>query len=274
MSDKGQVYKKGWDGEYRPAEGLFGNPEANVKRGLLSGEPVAAKDWLGNQKRAADGNPLYESTPDRGAEAAGGLIGLAIILALAVAAAAAWLFAKVVGWWWPRTSASVRRDYAQLRVSLGSVGLCLPAVAGVVLLLGSSLGLSNTSPFMMAGGLIFGFAFEGVVAYVPVRFGEEILAIRAGEGVGREFIGWGVCILIDAFMVWGLMFPRYTYEGVNAFAAILLAVASPTALVAGLVWGLAGRPDWIAWVRKRVRQAPGGSQIDTTVESTADGTPD
>jgi len=107
---------------------------------------VPARDWLGNQKRAADGTPLYKGEPDRTAEAAGGLIGLAIIVALALAAAAAWLFAKAVGWWWPRLSTSFRRDIADRRLSWTTLAWLSPVILLVVWVGASGLRGGGATP--------------------------------------------------------------------------------------------------------------------------------
>ena len=117
MGDKGQIYEKGWDGEYHPAEGFFGPKEGEPKIGMLSGEPVPARDFLGNQKHASDGAPLYESSGSGGGE--GALVGLiaivvviAVVIALIVVAAVAIAVLAAVGWWARGLYRSIRRDRA------------------------------------------------------------------------------------------------------------------------------------------------------------------
>jgi hypothetical protein len=83
VGDDAPRYKRGWDGEYRQDEGLFGPAKGELKRGTLTGEPVPALDMFGNQVRAADGTPLYQGAST---VAGGGLVGLAILAMLLVAA--------------------------------------------------------------------------------------------------------------------------------------------------------------------------------------------
>ncbi len=126
MGDKGQVYKKGWDGEYRRAEGLFGPKEADVKIGLLSGEPVPATDFLGNQKRASDGAPLYESAGGSGG-GEGALVALialvvvaAVVVALVVVTAVVIAIVAVIAWWARGLYRSIRRDREAGVIASGS----------------------------------------------------------------------------------------------------------------------------------------------------------
>jgi hypothetical protein len=96
VGDKGPVYQKGWDGEYRPVEGLLGPKQAEVKRDWLTGDPKPATDFLGNQRRTADGSPLYEASSSAEGAAAdiAGLV-LVPLLILAGLAAVGWL---IVNW--------------------------------------------------------------------------------------------------------------------------------------------------------------------------------
>jgi hypothetical protein len=117
---KGTVHEKGWDGQYHPVEGLLGPKEGEIKHSLWTGERAPARDFLGDQKRAADGSPLYEAADGPAPEdalagaMAGGVI-LAILAAIGVAAAGALAVAR-------RFWANLRADIEARRLSLSTVG--------------------------------------------------------------------------------------------------------------------------------------------------------
>ena len=154
--DKGQVHEKDWTGEYRPKEGPFGPRLAHPKRSVLTGEPVPARDWLGNQKKASDGSPLYEAADgDGGGEAAAAMGILALVL---VALLAVWAFVtmtvSLVIWWLPRLSSSIRADIQLRRLSWTTLGWASPIIAVSVLLMlnvASTPHPSPTSPAFVPG---------------------------------------------------------------------------------------------------------------------------
>jgi hypothetical protein len=143
VGDKGQIYKKGWDGEYRPEEGLLGPKEGEVKKGLLSGEPVPARDFLGNQKHAADGTPLYEAAGGDGGLSGEALIGVLIlgalivaaIIAIAIAIAVVVVVGAVLAWWARGLFRSIKRDRAAgVTLSTMTLGWLVPGVIGAILI--------------------------------------------------------------------------------------------------------------------------------------------
>lgn len=96
IDEDGNVYEKGWGGEYRPKQGLFGNEQdkdwlgrPNVSQDFL-GRPEEEKDFWGNSTTSSDGKKLYrrQSTSNNdnsSSSSGGGLEILFAILALAVA---------------------------------------------------------------------------------------------------------------------------------------------------------------------------------------------
>jgi hypothetical protein len=149
--DEGPIYRKGWDGEYRPVEGLLGPAKGHVKHSALTGEPVKARDFLGNEKRAADGSPLYEAAPDNSG-AIGGIIG---VLILAVFAVVAWIAAVIVGWWWQRFYGSIKRDRIARRLSWTTVGWLSPAallLVGILVQVAPSTAPDSPVAAVGAGG--------------------------------------------------------------------------------------------------------------------------
>jgi len=96
IDDDGNVYEKGWGGEYRPKQGLFGNEQdkdwlgkPNISRDFL-GRPEEEKDFWGNSTTSSDGNKLYRrqntsNNDNSSSSSGGGLEIIFVILALAVA---------------------------------------------------------------------------------------------------------------------------------------------------------------------------------------------
>ncbi len=268
MGNKGQVYEKGWDGEYRPKEGLFGPKEAEVKTGLLSGEPEPVRDWAGNQVHASDGSPLFKaggaSFEDAAAE---GIAGFVIMVVLALVALGAWLFAKVVRWWWPRALAATRRDIAVGRVSLDSVGLWLPATGFVALIIGSITN-SGTSPLGWVLGLLFLAGFLEVVSYAGLHLVDAVNALRGGHGAVRPVLGWGAAAGLLAWMAVASFGSRTS----GALGAIL-GLGILVALVVGGVWGAQGRPDWLSQAKAAAASSAASSEPVTWGESSSVASP-
>ena len=151
MGDKGQIYEKGWDGEYHPAEGFTGPKEGEVKRGVLTGEPVPARDSFGNQKRASDGTPLFESA-GRGGGGEAMLAGLvaavvvvAVVIAFVIIAAALVAIVALIVWWSRGLARSIRRDRAT-GVHMSSRTLAWAVSGGVAALLVAAVGVSQYRP--------------------------------------------------------------------------------------------------------------------------------
>ena len=157
LDKEGNVYEPGLLGGHHQKQGIFG-PEKdtglfgpNVKQGLFGPEP--ARGAFGGKKTADDGTPLYQRSSAGGSsggggfsdEAAGGLVGLAIVIGLAILAAAAWVFAKLIGWWWPRVSASIGRDVEVRRLSWTTLAWMGPLVVVGVFLAGNALFGSHTA---------------------------------------------------------------------------------------------------------------------------------
>jgi hypothetical protein len=96
IDEDGNVYEKGWGGEYRPKQGLFGNEQdkdwlgrPNVSQDFL-GRPEEEKDFWGNSTTSSDGKKLYRrqntsNNDNSSSSGGGGLEILFAILALAVA---------------------------------------------------------------------------------------------------------------------------------------------------------------------------------------------
>jgi hypothetical protein len=174
VDDKGIVHEKGWDGEYRPAEDFFGPKEANVKRGVITGERVPAKDWLGNQKHSADGRPLYEAEPDTSPALFAALLAIAAVIALAVIAMLAWIFAKAIGWWWPRVRRSIEKDVADRRLSWTTLGFAAPLLILVLLIVASAINAGTGAQFPpVAGGGTTDIAGAGPIE-VPTSAANQI----------------------------------------------------------------------------------------------------
>lgn len=105
----GVVHEKGWDGQYRPKQGLFGperdttwTGQPDVKHDWL-GRPQEERDWLGRSVRSSSGNTLYRRVGSDGGWGGGGGdaasatlglllgIGLVVLLVYAIGAVLALL---------------------------------------------------------------------------------------------------------------------------------------------------------------------------------------
>lgn len=188
MGDKGRIYEKGWDGEYRPKEGLLSDPTAEVRRDL-GGNPVPAKDWLGNEVKAADGTRLYEAQrPAVSDDAVGGLIGVVLLISLAVVAALAWVAYRLVGWWFVRFRASASRDLDEGRLSWTTIGWVAPVVGLGVVLVASTTGSGGRATPGLASGagpaLQMSAAAADPMAGAPDNAAATSRPVASTDGVG------------------------------------------------------------------------------------------
>ena len=260
MPEPGSKYVKGLDGEYRPQEGLLGSAQGQVKRSMLTGDPVPARDWMGNQRVAADGTPLYEasqSVDEKAALALGAVGGIFLLTLLGV------VFAAVTGWYMPTLIASIRHDARERRLSSTTVGYGLPVLALITFLIALAAGGGPTAPAWFIAAIAVGAALFSAIGWVPMRFGRSLRGYEKGRG-GWAVIGWMIGSLLLGFMVIAAMSPQYTYEGANALFSVMLRIGAPVSFVAGLVFGLLGEPDLLRplVVTLRERAASGSSPPD------------
>ncbi len=239
MGDKGQVHRKGWDGEYRPVEGLLGPKEGEAKTGLWSGEPVPSRDLLGNQRTAADGSPLYERADHRGAEAAGEAGGAALVAILALIAVAG---AAVVTRFW----AGLRRDVRERSLSLPTVGY-----GSVIVWVASWVGEIALGPRSLGGAAALAWAVSDVAFTVtcffgllfgPARLGEAMRARRDGaapDGLWRWAALTAAAVGFTLFM-WGQAAGYPTWEQAMLYGTVL---ALGLGEAGAFAWGWAGRPN-------------------------------
>ncbi len=239
VGDKGQVYQRGWDGEYRPAEGLLGPKEGEARTGLLSGEPVPSRDLLGNQRTAADGSPLYERADRGGAEAAGEAGGVAILAVLALLAVAG---AAVATRFW----ASLRRDVRERSLSLPTVGY-----GSVILWLASWVGGLALGPRSLGGAAALDWAVSDVAFTVacffgllfgPARLGEAMRARRGGaapDGLWRWVALTAAEVGFTLFM-WGQAAAYPAWEQAVLYGTVL---ALGLGEAGAFAWGWSGRPN-------------------------------
>lgn len=155
----GNVYQRGWDGQYRPKQGVLGQVqdknffgEANVARGMF-GNPKEAKGWFGSDIQTNDGRPLYEmrNISERGGSGSstgGGSIFWIVLIVLGFAFIAIYLILKFI-------FLSTKKGLQA--VSQGAIGkalfhflpLGLLAVLGLV----GGLYVKNPSAFGVKGAL-------------------------------------------------------------------------------------------------------------------------
>lgn len=98
VDKNGVVHEKGWNGQHRPKQGLFGP----VRETDWLGQPKVEKDWLGNPKverdwlgrpiRSTSGKTLYRGAGSStggssGEDALAGLIMMILVIALAISVA-------------------------------------------------------------------------------------------------------------------------------------------------------------------------------------------
>ena len=246
--DKPTLYEKDWTGQYRPARNWLGQERhageplgPQVKRSVLTGEPVPAHGLLGTQKRAADGTPLYEATKsglggdltDQAATAATmGVLAIVIAALVGAAVAAAWAVRRFV--------ASARADYQRGTLSLSTLGFGLVLACAVSFLLGVVAG----PVFYALGNLLLFAALFFVLGYAPARAGE---LARASAEAGRPvptFWRWAVAAAASALFTLGLVneaasSPASGAAGALLFLSLLLGEG------AACVWAWQGRPDLV-----------------------------
>jgi hypothetical protein len=94
VDEEGNVYERGWDGQYRQKQGIFGPQRetdvfgnAKVDRDLL-GNPKAKTNWLGSQQTSSSGRGLYSSgsgsNNDLAVAIVGFLLGITILAIIGI----------------------------------------------------------------------------------------------------------------------------------------------------------------------------------------------
>lgn len=275
--DSPKLYKKGWDGEYRPDVGLLGERHASdpfgpqVKTSLLTGEPVPARDFLGNQKKASDGSPLYETTS--GGTLSGGRGGsltdaaatgiVMVVIAIVVAAAVAGVaVAKVVV---ERFVASAKTDARDRRVSLATAGYGLAIVWAVGFVLSSLVGSRASGGFASLAWALEDVAFIGVtilaLCYAPARLGELARARRDTKQPVTNFWWWAAATVASAGLTLVFLSELSSYQrthpGTNGsaiFAILVFVVGLALGQVGAFIWAWNGRPDVVRPMLERLRQ--------------------
>jgi hypothetical protein len=267
-----KLYKKGWDGQYRPDFGLFGERHAGepfgpqVKTGLLTGEPVPARDFLGNQKKASDGTPLYETTSgglggDVTDAAATGIVMVTIGIAVAAAVATAAAGKVVV----QRFVASARADVHDRRLSLATAGygLVILWVAGFVL--SSLVGPRSSGGFAFLAWGLDDVAFISVIVlglcYAPAQLGELARARRDTRQPVEHFWRWVAAAVGSAGLTLAFVSELNSYpqthpwvDGYVMFLLIVFVAGLALAQVGAFAWGWNGRPDVVRPTIESIRQ--------------------
>lgn len=131
IDKSGVIHEKGWDGQYRPKQGLFspqkdttfwGNP--NVERDLF-GNAKVERNWLGQPVTSNRGATLYQRSggssrrSSSGDEALGGLAALVVILAVIITFAAFFVLVVplFIALWRGLSSGPGRRDWGLFSLS-------------------------------------------------------------------------------------------------------------------------------------------------------------
>jgi hypothetical protein len=244
-----EVSTKGFDGQWRTKQGLWGPKKDQPILGSALGRE--ARTALGSPITNQDGEQLYErrtaspstwSGEDQVASA--GAIGIVAVVVATVAS----VFG-VVFWMVLRFASSVRSDFAHRRLSASTLGFGCP-VAAVVLSAGGAMaggsldgrGSSPATPVVQAGLLLALASYVLLCLYPALRLAASLRGLPATHRWGG-IVGWGLASAATLGLNYaGLTSPNTRAQDTTFFWWTCVAIG------AAFVYGLVGRPDPVRFV--------------------------